>query len=339
MKSNFGNPAFIIAEIGVNHENSLARAFEMIIQCANANVDAVKFQAYRAEKLAAKFSPSYWNLDEEPIGSQIELFSNFDKFTFDEYSKLAKLTKELGMNFILTCFDLNIADELNVLVDFHKIASADITNLPLIRKIASFQKPIILSTGAASLQEIYIAYDEIRKINKKEISLLHCVLNYPTLSSNAMLDRILVLKQHFPETQVGYSDHTKPDSSNLILNSAFVLGAEIFEKHFTFDVNKKGNDHYHSMDFTQIQKWIEDLKLISSARHYSESKFIDLQSKARTNARRGIYASKDISLGDLLTDENITTLRPVATLSASRWDDVIGTASKHNFKAGDEIVY
>ena len=151
------------------------------------------------------------------------------------------------------------------------------------------------------------------------------------------LKAMLSIKDTFG-IEIGYSDHTKPDSKNLILNSAFLLGAEVFEKHFTFDRKSKGNDHYHSMDLELMKKWIDDLNLISSARSYEETKFIDMQSKARTNARRGIYASKNIALGEVLNENNITTLRPVASLSASQWDEVIGTIAKSDFMAGEEIT-
>jgi len=178
----------IIAEIGVNYYDVSEKlgislvdaAKEMILKCKNSGIKTVKFQTYKAEKIAAKYSPSYWDLNEEPTRSQRELFSKFDKFGEDEYKELAGYCSETEVEFMSTPFDIESASFIDQLVSRHKIASADITNFQLLNKIAGFGKPVILSTGASKLEEISDAVNLLKREGCNDITLLHCVLSYPT---------------------------------------------------------------------------------------------------------------------------------------------------------------
>ena len=191
----------IICEIGVNHENSIRNAVKMINEIGHfssvKNINLIaKFQYYDAEKLACEDSPSYWDTNQEKTRSQRELFKKYDKFKLKDYIYLADECKKNNIEFMVTAFDEESLEKINPYVKRHKIASADITNIPLLRKVASYNKPIILSTGAATNQEIEIALVELNS-NKNDITLLHCVLLYPTPDENSQLGIIDILKSNF----------------------------------------------------------------------------------------------------------------------------------------------
>ena len=165
---------YIIAEIGVNHECSLSLAKKMIDQASQGGAHAVKFQSYKADKIASKNSPSYWDTREEKSTSQYSLFKKYDKFEMDDFKKLKKYCEKKKIDFLSTPFDNEIVDKLNPLVPLFKVASADITNLPLLKKIAKTKKPIILSTGASNLEEIKFSYNFLKKMD--QIKLLYCIV-------------------------------------------------------------------------------------------------------------------------------------------------------------------
>ena len=173
-------PPFLIAEAGVNHGGDIKKAIELIEKAANAGADAIKFQSYKAEKLASRFSPSYWSLSQEPTTSQFDLFKKYDAFWKEEYEILYNHCEKEGIIFLSTPFDIESADFLDELMPVYKIASADISNLPFLRHIAKKNKPILLSTGAATISEIWRAIETINEQDNNDIVLLHCVLNYPT---------------------------------------------------------------------------------------------------------------------------------------------------------------
>ena len=242
---------YIIAEAGVNHEGSIEIAKRLINEAANAGANAIKFQTYKASTLASKDSPAYWDLTKEPTKSQFDLFSKHDKFWKKEMEELKKYCDEVDLEFMSTPFDMESAKFLNDLMDVYKISSSDITNKPFIEYICGFNKPVILSTGAANLIEIQEAVDWIEKYSNP-LALLHCILNYPTLDENANLGMIKGLKKAFPKKIIGYSDHTLPKKMKT-LEIATLLGAAILEKHFTHNKSLPGNDHYHAMDKNDLK--------------------------------------------------------------------------------------
>ena len=316
---------YIIAEIGVNHEGSIEKAKELIELAQKGGADAAKFQSYKANKLASKFSPSYWDTSKEKTKSQYELFKKYDNFSENDYQILAKYCKKLGIEFLSTPFDEEAIEFLDELMPFYKIASADITNTPFLRSIAEKEKPIILSTGASTIKEINKAINIIENISDVSVALLHCILNYPTPNKNANLEMIASLKQNYPNNIIGYSDHTIPDNNMLPLVVAFLKGAVIIEKHFTDNKNLPGNDHYHAMD-------VEDLKLLKEKLIYLEDligfenikKPIKEENISRNNARRSIVAKFNLKKGEKLTKENIIYKRPGTGISTIHWDEVLG---------------
>jgi len=315
---------YIIAEIGVNHEGSLNKAKELITLAHEGGAHAVKFQTYKADTLASKQSPAYWDLKKESTTSQYELFKKFDKFGEREYELLAEECRGLGIDFLSTPFDERTVDFLVPLVPCFKIASADITNFPLLRKIAAKGKPVLLSTGASTLAEIDTAIEELERNGCLSLALLHCILNYPTPYENAHLNMIEGLHRTFPNYIIGYSDHTLPDESTLILTASYLKGARIIEKHFTHDKTLPGNDHYHAMDMDDLRRFSANLSLLQKAERERHKEPLSSETIARENARRSIVLKKSIEKGEVLTGAFITCKRPAFGISPIHWDEVIG---------------
>lgn len=326
--SKLGNDLYLIAEIGVNHAGSMIKAKEMILECKESGAHAAKFQSYKAEKIAAIDSPSYWDLSEESTTSQFKLFKKFDTFNNKDYIELARYCNEIGIDFMSTPFDLEAVDFLNDLVNIFKIASADITNYPLLRKVASKNKPVILSTGCSTIEEIQNAVNELNHNGAPEIVLLHCILNYPTENVNANLGMISGLKKQFPDLHIGYSDHTHPCDNMSVLCHSYLLGARVIEKHFTFDKSLIGNDHYHSMDKVDVENFINKIKEIDLIIGSEIKEPLESEKLSILNARRSLYASKDISKGEVFSKDNIICLRPGRGISPSKIDSIIGKKSK-----------
>jgi len=315
---------YIIAEIGVNHEGKLSKALKLIDLAKEGGADAVKFQTYKAEKLASRHSPAYWNIKKETTSSQYELFKKYDSFNEVEYQKLANHCEGIKIDFISTAFDSNAVNYLEPIIPFYKIASADITNKPILRQIASKNKPIVLSTGASNLSEIKEAISIIESNGCKEYALLHCVLNYPSSYENANLNMIKGLKDEFPNQIIGYSDHTVPDENMMIVTSAWIKGAQIIEKHFTDDKKQQGNDHYHAMDINDLKTLRKNIEFLKKTDGNRKKTDLESEDIARKNARRSIVALKDINSGSYICEELITCKRPNYGISPMHWDDIIG---------------
>ena len=324
---------YVIAEIGVNHEGSIEKAKLLIDQAKGGGADAVKFQTYKAETLASKNSPSYWDLTKENTKSQYELFKKFDKFNDKDYYELYEYSKKVGIDFLSTPFDIKSIDFLDEIVPFFKIASADINNVPFLRKIGSKGKPVIISTGASNKEEIENAIEILLETGIKSIGILHCILNYPTADKNASLSMIKDLKESFPKFHIGYSDHTLPCENMLSLTTAFLFGAVIIEKHFTNNKKLKGNDHYHAMDENDLKKFVDLSKKINLLKgKQSEKKCLDSEYISRKNARRSIIANKNLKKGELIDEKNIICKRPGTGISPSNWDKVIGLKLKRDLE-------
>jgi len=327
---------YIIAEIGVNHEGSLKMAMRLIKEAKAGGAHAAKFQSYKAAKIASKDSPAYWDTTKEPTESQYSLFQKHDSFEPEDYEKLAAYCREIGIDFLSTPFDLDAVDFLAPLVPVFKIASADITNVPLIRKCAKKRKPLIISTGAASLVEIEMAVQIAREAGCHELALLHCVLNYPTPENNAQLNSIPILIRTFPDCVIGYSDHVVPDATIASLEAAMLLGASILEKHFSQDKTLPGNDHYHAMDKKDLKCFTAKVDKYRTMVG-TGGKDLQLEQAARQHARRSIVAACNIKEGETLTEENLITKRPGYGISPLHWDNVVGKKAAKKID-NDELI-
>lgn len=316
---------YVIAEAGVNHEGSMDLAKRLIDEAQEGGAHAIKFQTYKAETIASKDSPYYWDISKEPTRSQFELFKKYDRFWKKEYEELKKYCDKAGIEFMSTPFDAESAKFLNDLMPVFKISSSDITNFPFIELQCSFNKPVILSTGASHLWEVQEAVDIIEKKGNK-LCLMHCVLNYPTPNKNANLGMIWDLRTKFPQHVPGYSDHTLPQGMEVVKN-AVLLGATVIEKHFTHDKKLPGNDHYHAMDKEDLKefwkKWAFTEELLGSFKLTS----LPDEEPARKNARRSLVAARDIPVGKTITSEDLTWKRPAHGISPRFMKEVIGTTT------------
>lgn len=327
-------PEFI-AEIGVNHGGNLRLAHEYLEALASAGGTVAKFQTYKAEKLVTPDAKAYWDTESEATLNQIDLFRKFDTLNIDDYKDLANHCRDLGLEFMTTCFDLESLNELHSSLDRIKIASADITNFQLLIEISKLGKPILLSTGAATFPEVGSALEILRR-STNDITLLHCVLNYPTKSENANIGRIKVLREAFPNFKVGYSDHTCPSKNHEVQIAAWLCGAQVIEKHFTLDKKLVGNDHYHSYDPTDLIEFNSLTKHYLEIIQYSEQNFLNLQMSAREQARRGIYFTKDIDAGSTISSDDLISLRPVGQTSASEYFNIIGRELRSDVRSGSQ---
>lgn len=328
---------FIIAEAGVNHGGSLDVALRHIDDAVAGGADAIKFQTYKAENLAMKDSPAYWDLSQESTASQFELFKKYDSFEEADYRALKARCDEVGIEFMSTPFDLEAADMINDLVEIHKVSSSDITNRPLIDRVASFGKPILLSTGASNIDEIREAVSWIAAFGAP-VALLHCVLNYPTAEEDAHLGRIVSLREHFPEHPIGYSDHTVPaDLEPLVVAAS--LGAVVLEKHFTHDTTLPGNDHYHALDRDSLTKQVARLDRAVKLCGRFDLGVLEQEAESRVQARRSLVARVDISAGTVIEEELLIAKRPGHGISPSDITRVIGKIAKVGIAADSALAW
>jgi len=328
---------YIIAEIGVNHEGSMELAKRLVDEAKEGGADAVKFQSYKAETLASKDSPSYWDTNEEPTTSQYALFKKHDSFWIDEMKELKEYCNKIDIEFMSTPFDIESADFLDKMMDVYKISSSDLTNKPYIEYICQFNKPIILSTGASSLHEIQEAVSWIEK-HGNPLALLHCVLNYPTPDKNANLGMILDLKQKFPDKIIGYSDHTLPKDMK-VCEMATMLGSVIIEKHFTHDKTLPGNDHYHAMDKEDLKTYRKNLERTFEILGGFKVESLEDEEPARNNARRSLVALKDIPKGKIIEKSDLTFKRPAHGVSPKFIDEVVGKTALVDIKDDDVLKW
>ena len=320
---------YLIAEAGVNHEGDMNIARRLIEEAHEGGADAIKFQTYKADTIASKNSPSYWDLTKESTDSQFKLFQKYDKFWKKEYEDLARYCEKVGIEFLSTPFDVESARFLNDMMDVFKISSSDMNNKPFIDYLCSFRKPIILSTGASYLWEVEQSVSWIDK-HGNNLALLHCILNYPTEDKNANLAMIQSLRQKFSDRVIGYSDHTLPKNMKN-LEVATLLGARIIEKHFTHDKNLPGNDHYHAMDMNDLKHFHQRMDSLLELLGSDCRRPLHSEEISRANARRSLVAARRIPKGKVINAGDLTWKRPGQGIDPREYDRVIG------LKAGREI--
>lgn len=313
---------YIIAEAGVNHEGDMQTAKRLVDEAKQGGADAIKFQTYKAETIASKDSPAYWDTTKEPTASQYELFKKHDTFWFEEMAELKAYCDAVDIEFLSTPFDVESAEFLAPMMPVFKISSSDLTNKPFIEFICDFGKPIILSTGASSLSEIAEAVEWI-EAQGNPLALLHCVLNYPTPDENANLGMIVDLKTRFSDKMIGYSDHTLPKDMK-VCEMATMLGSKIIEKHFTHDKTLPGNDHYHAMDKDDLALFRKNLSRMEMVLGSFKVKALEDEAPARRNARRSLVAQKTIPEGKVVTRSDLTFKRPAHGISPKFIDEVVG---------------
>lgn len=323
---------YIIAEMGVNFYDTakvmgitpLEAAKLYIDKAAEVGIDCAKFQSYKAGTIVSKNSPAYWDTTKEPTKTQYELFLKHDSFGENEYRELCEYTHSKGMDFTSTPFDYASADYLEDMVDFYKISSSDLSNLPFIRYIGQKGKPVYMSVGASYLSEVDEALRTLKESGCKDIVIFHCVLSYPTDPKNANLRVIETLKQVFPDVRIGFSDHVAPDDTMMTLSTAYLLGAEVIEKHFTLDKKLPGNDHYHAGEPDDFKKAIDNFKLIDKILGSPEKTVLDCEIVPRREARRSLVLTRDMKAGEVIKAEDIMPKRPGTGIPPTYADIIIG---------------
>lgn len=323
---------YMIAEIGVNFYDTakalnispLDAAKMYIDKAAEAGCDCAKFQSYKADTIVSKNSPAYWDLSKESTKTQHELFQKHDGFNESDYRELCDYTHAKGMDFTSTPFDYASADYLEDMVDFYKISSSDLSNLPFIRHIAKKGKKMIISLGASYLSEVDRAIRTIKDAGNDDITILHCVLSYPTDPKNANLRIIETLKNVFPDVEVGFSDHVAPDDTMMTLAVAYMLGANVIEKHFTLDKKLPGNDHYHAGDPDDFKKAIANFKWIDTVLGSPKKTVLDCERVPRREARRSLVLTRDMKKGEIIRENDIMPKRPGTGIAPEFTEIVVG---------------
>ena len=331
---------YLIAEMGVNFYDTakvlgispLEAAKLYIDKAAEAGADCAKFQSYKAGTIVSKNSPAYWDLTKEPTPSQYELFLKHDGFGETEYRELCDYTHSKGLDFTSTPFDYASADYLESMVDFYKISSSDITNLPFIRHIARKGKKVMLSVGASYMSEVDEAVRALREEGCGDIVLLHCVLSYPTLPQDANLNVITTLKKAWPELSIGFSDHVAPDPGMLTLATAYMLGAEVIEKHFTLDKSLPGNDHYHAGDPNDFRKAREAFEWIDKVLGSPEKTVLPCEEIPRREARRSLVLTRSIKAGEPIQAADLMAKRPGTGIPPRYADIVAGRKAQRDLE-------
>jgi sialic acid synthase SpsE/spore coat polysaccharide biosynthesis protein SpsF (cytidylyltransferase family) len=335
-KIGTNEPVFIIAEAACNHMCDMKMARKMIDKAAEAGANAIKFQTYTAEKLVTKDAKAFWGQDKI---SQLEYYKRLDRFGKKEYQALFEYADHKGIVPFSSPFDAENVDMLADLgMKIFKIASCDICNLSLVEHIAKYKKPIILSTGASTLEEIEQALLTIFKMGNYQVFLLACTLSYPTKNEEANLMRIRTLKEHFHNMIIGLSDHTEPDPNMIIPSVAVSLGAKVIEKHYTLDRTMTGSGHFFAADPGDLKKMVENIRLTEAVLGAGKLGVASSEISAWKNARRGLVAEVPILKGTPISSEMVGVKRPAAGMCPSKIDEVIGKRAALDIQADEPIT-
>jgi N,N'-diacetyllegionaminate synthase len=327
----------IIAEAGVNHNGNIKIAKQLIGAAKSAGADIVKFQTFNVERLVTKSADKaeYQKGATGSSDSQYEMLQKLQLSRIDHELLIDECHRQ-GIGFHSTAFDV---DSFNMLLELGlthvKIPSGEITNLPLLRYIARFGLPVLLSTGMASLGEVEEALDVIERAGtpRDRVTVLHCTTEYPTPMADVNL-RAMVTMGEALGVNFGYSDHT---SGIEVAVAAVALGATVIEKHFTLDRGLPGPDHKASLEPRELKAMIDAIRNIESALGDGIKRPSSIELKNKPIARKSIVATRVIRSGEFFNTENVGTKRPGGGISPMRWDDVIGRRASRDFSI-DELI-
>lgn len=326
---------YIIAEMGDNHNGNPEYAFKLVDKAVDAGADCVKFQVFKTEEVIS-FKAEKAEYQKNNTGTEENQFEMVKKLELnnDTYVELFDYCKKKNIDFLATAFDIPSADFLDELgMSVWKIPSGEITNLPLLIRIAESHKPIIMSTGMCTVEEIKIAIDTLKKYGAGEIKLLHCNTEYPTPFCDVNLRAMNTLRDYF-NLDVGYSDHTIGIEVPI---AAVSLGATIIEKHFTLDKNMEGPDHKASLNPEELKEMVKAIRITEEVLGCAEKKPSPSEKKNIAIARKSIVARCSIKRGEVFTEKNLATKRPGNGLSPMRWFDVLGKIADRNYETDDMI--
>lgn len=336
-KVGSGQPCFIIAEAGVNHNGSCDLARQLVEVAKAAGADAVKFQTFRAERLVTQEAPkaayqmqaNSWSETQFAMLKKLELCP-------DLHYELQAYCRELGLIFLSTPFDEESADFLEALgVPAFKISSGDITNLPFLKHIAHKGRPIILSTGMSYLSEVDEAVQVIRQAGNEQLVLLHCISNYPADPADVNLRAMETMRLAF-QVPVGYSDHTLGIEVAL---AAVALGACVIEKHFTLDKNLPGPDHQASLEPRELRQLVKGIRSIEQALGSWAKRPVEAEHNTRGIARRSLVAACEIQAGSIISKEMIAMKRPGTGIEPKWIDFIIGRRAKKPLRKDEALTW
>ena len=332
-----GKP-FLVAEISANHCGDFKMAKKLIKCAKDNNADAVKLQTYNADTMTIKSNKKYFKI-KNGLWKNYNLWDLYDKAhtPFEWHNKLFEYAKKLGIIIFSTPFDETAVDLLEKLkCPIYKISSFEMTDIPLIKKISRTNKPIIMSTGMATLNEVQAAMKILLEVGleKDNLIIMHCVTEYPAPMDEVNLQAMLTIRDELG-VRVGYSDHTRGIEISV---AAVAMGATVIEKHFTLDRSLSGPDHAASLEPSELKAMISSIRNVEKAMGNG----IKLPSKSEEKniliARKSIVAKYPIKRGDIFTERNLTTKRPSTGISPMEWDNIIGKTSNYDFETDDIIA-
>jgi len=335
-KINFRNlkNCFIVAEISANHRQDFNMAVNLIKEAKRCGANAVKFQCYTPDTLTINCDNKYFKIKHQKWGGQT-LYQLYQKaYTpWHWFKELKKIAEDLGLIFFATSFDKKSVDFLEDLnVPIHKIASFELVDLPLIEYIAKTKKPLILSTGMATLKEIKEAVDTAKKSGAKDIILLKCVSSYPAKPEEMNLITIQDMKKRF-KLPVGLSDHTLDITTSIV---AVSLGAKLIEKHFILSRKIKTPDNFFSLEPKELKELVKNIKIVESLIgkiYYGPTK----GEKQELKNRRSLFVIKNIKKGESFTEENVKSIRPSFGLPPKYLKLILGRKARKDIKMGTPL--
>jgi sialic acid synthase SpsE len=336
------DPAYVIAEAGANHDGELAKAKRLIDAAVEADADAIKFQNYTAENLVTRSAKKYWG---NRSTTQYETFAELDVLDRDDYRAMARYAADRDITYLSTPFDDEAVALLSDLgVPAYKIASGDLTHHPLLRTVAEQGKPVILSTGMATVDEIREAVDVIESAGTDEIVLLHCITKYPTPVEHANLRMMETLMDSF-DYPVGLSDHTE---GTTVPTAAAAMGAAVIEKHFTYDRSlEKSPDHRLSANTAEMAEIVDRTRDVHRAMGSPEKRPIEIEREGLEKARRSLVTDRAFEAGDRIRSDDLAVKRPgwgiepkhLRTVDDEQWHAVHDIASDTTLTWDDVDVH
>lgn len=329
------NHTIIIAEAGVNHNGDINIARKLIEKAKESGANIVKFQTTKVDSLVSKYAEMA-QYQKENMGyekSQKEMLQSFT-LPFEAFYEISDYCHTVGIDFLSTPFDIESVKFLYGLgCDLWKIPSGEITNYPYLIEIAKTRKPVILSTGMSTLEEVKACYRLLRENGTPDITLLHCTTQYPTEYEDVNLRAMLTLKNEF-NCQVGYSDHSRGIEVPV---AAVAMGAVLIEKHFTLSRDMEGPDHKASLEPEELKQMVSMIRHIEVALGDGIKTPKPTEEPNKLVARKSIVAKRFIKKGELLSEENMTTKRPGTGICPMLWETVLGTEAIRDF-GEDELI-
>jgi N,N'-diacetyllegionaminate synthase len=333
-----GQPCYVIAEAGVNHNCDVQLGYKLIETAGAAGADAIKFQSYTASKIATRVAPRYWVEPADPRGTQWDTFDKLDKLSDRDFKSLLGHARHVGLTAFSTPFDDEAVDFLASLdVPAFKIASADLTCHGLIDRAARVGKPMLLSTGTSTLAEVEEALEVCRRAGNEEVALLHCTLKYPCPPEAINLRMMEHLMRAFPGVPVGLSDHSLGTS---VPQAAVALGACVIEKHYTVDKTLPGSpDHHLSVDPAEMRAMVDGIRTVEKALGKAEKGLEPMERDAYLYARRSVTSKVEIPRGSAITREMLTYKRPGTGISPRHLDLVVGRVARQDIPEDTTITW